>query len=118
MENYQTSKSLISEQILAYDKKIIQNNANVESRLDDFKAKVDKAIDETFVNNVKWLNEQKQAFEAHAQNANETLVSVSDKLNESLNEQLRAKEDLVEKKVDLFLKQHNDVWVTKCQKLI
>lgn len=117
MESYQTSKALINEQILTYDKKIVQSNANVDSRLNDFKAKIDKAIDETYINNMNWLNDQKQAFETYAQKTNKDLVLLSEKLNDNVAEQLNAKQEAINKKADDIFENHNELWMKKMSEI-
>ena len=117
MESYQTSKSLINEQILQYDKKIIQNNALIDSRLDDFRAKIDKAIDETFINNKKWLDEQKQVFEETGQKLSQKLVELSNEIMGHVEEKLDVKEEYLTKRLlDISNKQNVD-WTDKMNKV-
>lgn len=47
LESYNNSKVLINEQLLNYDKKIMENTAIVDERLLSFQAKIDKMNDDT-----------------------------------------------------------------------
>lgn len=49
LENYNNSKSLINEQLLQYDKKIIENTGVVDERLLSFQTKIDDVLDKTLV---------------------------------------------------------------------
>ena len=88
MDSYQDSRALINEQILQYDKKIIQNNATIDARLEDFRDKIDKAIEASFDRNKKWLDEQKDIFERISQEYTEKLVQISKELHESTDQKI------------------------------
>jgi cobaltochelatase CobS len=55
MDSYQNSKSLINEQVLQYDKKIVQQQNAIESKTDEFSKKVDQILNQAFENNKSFI---------------------------------------------------------------
>lgn len=117
MQSYQDSKSLINEQILQYDKKIVQNNAIVDARLDDFRGKIDKAIDESFISNKKWLDEQKLAFEKAGQEIKQKLNQLSNELTTFVDNKLITQEQTVTERINNVISNQKNAWSEKLNEI-
>lgn len=95
LESYNNSKSLINEQLLQYDKKIIENTAVVDERLLSFQSKLDNVLDNTIDELRKGLIEKsieiKKDYlsleEELKININEYIKNGTLKLDDYLNEQ-------------------------------
>lgn len=117
MESYQDSKSLISEQILQYDKKIIQNNALIDARLDDFRGQIDKAIDESFSSNKKWLDEQKLTFEKAGQEVKDTLLELSKDLTTYFEDKTIKQEQSLNERINEIVTKQRAAWADKMNEI-
>ncbi len=113
MESYQDSKALINEQILQYDKKIVQNNAIVDSRLDDFRSKIDRAIDESYESNKQWLDDQKNTFERTSQEYKDKLMELSKEITTSIDKKLTDKEIEIAERINQVVDKQSITWADK-----
>lgn len=78
LESYNNSKALINEQLLQYDKKIIENTAVVDERLLSFQNKLDNLLDNT-------INElRKKLIDKSLENKNE-ILSLEEDVKNSIN---------------------------------
>ncbi|HQC30367.1 MAG TPA: hypothetical protein PLP51_01370 [Acholeplasmataceae bacterium] len=117
MESYQDSKALINQQILEYDKKIVQNSALIDNRLNEFRSKIDLAIDETFNSSKKWLDEQRLNFEKYTQDAKEKLSELSNEIVISNESVLVSKEKEISIKLDEFINKQATTWDNKIEEI-
>lgn len=117
MESYQDSKALINQQILEYDKKIVQNSALIDNRLNEFRSKIDLAIDETFNSNKKWLDEQRLNFEKYTQDAKEKLSELSNEIVISNESVLVSKEKEISIKFDELINKQVTTWDNKIEEI-
>ena len=117
MESYQDSKALINQQILEYDKKIVQNSALIDNRLNEFRSKIDLAIDETFNSSKKWLDEQRLNFEKYTQDAKEKLSELSNEIVISNESVLVSKEKEISIKFDELINKQVTTWDNKIEEI-
>lgn len=107
LESYNNSKSLINEQLLQYDKKIIENTAIVDERLLSFHNKLENVLDNT-------IDELRKSILEKSLEMKKEITTLEDKVRKDLLEQgLEIKKEItsfdeeVRSNVDDYIKMSN-----------
>lgn len=121
LENYNNSKSLINEQLLQYDKKIIENTGVVDGRLLSFQTKLDDVLDKTLIELRKNLldtslelkkqvlsleEETKNNIQLYIQNTTQTINDNFNVENEKYNKFLNEELEKITKKFNELVEQY------------
>ena len=106
MDSYQNSKSLINEQVLQYDKKIVQQQNAIESKTDEFSKKVDQILNQAFENNKSSLIKYQSDIEDFFFKGQEQLSALSNELKISFKGQIEQESHNFFLKTDLNIKKY------------
>jgi flagellar motor switch/type III secretory pathway protein FliN len=108
MESYQSSKALIQEQVLNYDKKIIQQNTLVETTLVEFKVKLDKSIKEAIEEAKYSLEENKKSFEQYRSDLKSQLEKVFQDYRSMTEKSTFQSQNIIDSKISSFTSEQNN----------
>jgi hypothetical protein len=106
MDSYQNSKSLINEQVLQYDKKIVQQQNAIESKTDEFSKKVDQILNQAFENNKSSLIKYQSDIEDFFFKGQEQLSALSNELKISFKGQIEQESQNFLLKTDANIKKY------------
>jgi SpoVK/Ycf46/Vps4 family AAA+-type ATPase len=108
MDSYQTSKTLISEQVLEYDKKIFHQQTAIESKTKDFGEKVDQILNQSFENNKNALIKFQSELENFFFKGQEQLSAISNDLKTSFKNQIEEEASKFQSKITENFKKHDN----------
>jgi hypothetical protein len=106
MDSYQSSKSLINEQVLQYDKKIVQQQMAIESKTDGFSTKVDQILNQAFENNKASLMKYQSDIENFFFEGQQQLSTLSNELKISFKGQIEQETLNFHSKADANIKKY------------
>lgn len=106
MDSYQNSKSLINEQVLQYDKKIVQQQNAIESKTDEFSKKVDQILNQSFENNKSSLIKYQTDIEDFFLKGQQQLSALSNELKTSFKGQIEQESQNFLSKTDASIKKY------------
>lgn len=125
LDSYNNSKALINEQLLQYDKKIIENTAVVDERLLSFQTKIDNILGNTIdelrknlidksleiQNTILSLEEDlKVNLNTHMQSEKLEIENNFKEQNDKISKVLTDKVEEISLKFDKLVEQHEEIW--------
>ncbi len=103
LDNYKNSKKLINEQLLQFDKKIIENSAVFDDRMLQFTKKIDSTIDNT-------ISDFRLSIQEQSRKMKEEMESLDSEMHSKLENFLKEKNDSIVNDCKELLEEQRKVW--------